>query len=111
MRSGSSTASPPPTPTRIWPWRRRSAPAYGASNTLEPTPPVDGNAYDKKFPNRLQLPRTLSEAAARLRASKPSHELFGADFVTHFAASREWEEREFRKAITDWEMQRYFEII
>jgi glutamine synthetase len=31
--------------------------------------------------------------------------------VTHYAQSREWEEREFRKAITDWEMQRYFEII
>ena len=29
----------------------------------------------------------------------------------HFAASREWEEREFRRAITDWEMERYFEII
>ena len=27
------------------------------------------------------------------------------------AASREWEEREFRKHITDWEMERYFEII
>jgi glutamine synthetase len=31
--------------------------------------------------------------------------------VEHYAQSREWEEREFRKAITDWEMQRYFEII
>ncbi len=26
-------------------------------------------------------------------------------------ATREWEEREFRKHITDWEMERYFEII
>ena len=25
--------------------------------------------------------------------------------------SSEWEEREFRKHITDWEMERYFEII
>ena len=25
--------------------------------------------------------------------------------------SREWEEREFRKHITDWEMERCFEII
>ena len=29
----------------------------------------------------------------------------------HFAASREWEDREFRRAITDWELARYFEII
>jgi glutamine synthetase len=84
---------------------------WGIEHATEPGPAVVGSAYDKKFPNRLQLPRTLSEAAGRLRASKPSREIFGADFVEHFAASREWEEREFRKAITDWEMQRYFEII
>jgi glutamine synthetase len=36
---------------------------------------------------------------------------FGDAFVDHFAATREWEEREFRKAITDWELARYFEII
>ena len=29
----------------------------------------------------------------------------------HFAATREWEEREFRRYITDWELRRYFEII
>ena len=29
----------------------------------------------------------------------------------HFAASREWEERAFRKHVTDWELGRYFEII
>jgi glutamine synthetase len=51
------------------------------------------------------------EAAGRLRESSAARELFGDDFVEHFAATREWEEREFRKAITDWEMQRYFEII
>jgi glutamine synthetase len=51
------------------------------------------------------------EAADRLKKSKVARELFGDAFVDHFAASREWEEREFRKHITDWELQRYFEII
>ena len=51
------------------------------------------------------------EAAGRLRASDAANALFGKDFVEHYAQSREWEEREFRKAITDWELQRYFEII
>jgi glutamine synthetase len=37
--------------------------------------------------------------------------LFGNEFVEHYAATRHWEEREFRKAITDWELARYFEII
>jgi glutamine synthetase len=53
----------------------------------------------------------LWEAAQRLKRSKPARELFGDDFVDHYAASREWEEREFRKHITDWELDRYFEII
>ena len=54
---------------------------------------------------------TLWEAAQRLKASKPARSLFGDAFVEHFAATREWEERQFRKAITDWELERYFEII
>ena len=36
---------------------------------------------------------------------------FGEAFVQHYAASREWEEREFRKHVSDWELNRYFEII
>ena len=52
-----------------------------------------------------------AEAAERLAASKPARALFGDEFVEHYAATRQWEEREFRKAITDWELARYFEII
>ncbi|MFN9543066.1 MAG: glutamine synthetase, partial [Alphaproteobacteria bacterium] len=51
------------------------------------------------------------EAAERLEASAPARELFGDAFVEHYSATRKWEEREFRKAITDWEMARYLEII
>lgn len=84
---------------------------WGIEQGLDPEPAVQGNAYDKKFPKRLELPRTLWDAAQRLKASKPARELFGDAFVEHFAATREWEEREFRRHITDWEMDRYFEII
>ena len=42
----------------------------GIEHKLEPEPPVEGNAYEKKFPKRLQLPGTLWEAAQRLKASK-----------------------------------------
>ncbi len=42
--------------------------------------------------------------------SEQSRALFGDTFVDHFAASHEWEDRKFRKHITDWEMERYFEI-
>ena len=84
---------------------------WGIERKLELGPPVQGNAYAKTFPRRMDLPRTLWDAAQRLRASKPARGLFGDDWVEHFAATREWEEREFRKHITDWELARYFEII
>jgi glutamine synthetase len=84
---------------------------WGIEQRIEPDEPITGNAYDKKLPAERQLPRTLAEAAGRLRGSTAARELFGAPFVEHYAASREWEEREFRRAVTDWELARYFEII
>jgi glutamine synthetase len=84
---------------------------WGIENKVEPTAAVSGNAYDQKFARRLALPRTLWEAAQTLKKSKAARQLFGDPFVDHYAASREWEEREFRRAVTDWELERYFEII
>lgn len=84
---------------------------WGIENKIEPTDAVEGNAYDQTFPEALSLPQTLMEAAGRLRNSKPAQSLFGKEFVNHYAQSREWEEREFRKNITSWELSRYFEII
>ena len=84
---------------------------YGIEQGLEPEPMVQGNAYTQQFPEHLRLPTTLWEAAQRLRQSEAARELFGAAFVEHYAATREWEERQFRRHVTDWELARYFEII
>jgi glutamine synthetase len=84
---------------------------YGIEHALEPEQPVTGNAYDQKHPPHLALPRSITEAATALRNSVPAQELFGKAFVEHYAASREWEAHEHNKHITDWELQRYFEII
>ncbi|HEX8665717.1 MAG TPA: glutamine synthetase [Beijerinckiaceae bacterium] len=84
---------------------------WGIENAVEPEAPVAGNAYEALPPPGLDLPRTLWEAAQRLKESATARALFGNEFVDHFAATREWEEREFRKHITDWELARYFEII
>jgi glutamine synthetase len=84
---------------------------YGIEHEIEPGKPTEGNAYEQKMPKHLALPTTLWDAAQRLKGSKMARECFGDAFVEHFAATREWEEREFRKAITDWELARYFEII
>jgi glutamine synthetase len=84
---------------------------WGIEHRIEPDAPIEGNAYDREHPPGRRLPATLYEASERLLASKAARELFGDAFVEHFAATRQWEEREFRKAITDWELARYFEII
>ena len=84
---------------------------WGIENKIEPDDPVVGNAYERTFPAKRQLPRSLGEAAHKFLRSKPARELFGAPFVEHYAATRDWEDRESRKAITDWELARYFEII
>jgi glutamine synthetase len=84
---------------------------WGIEHRIEPDAPIAANAYDREQPPARRLPGTLAEAAERLAASKAARELFGDEFVEHHAATRQWEEREFRKAITDWELSRYFEII
>ncbi|MCC6643059.1 MAG: glutamine synthetase [Deltaproteobacteria bacterium] len=83
---------------------------YGIENELELGAPVTGNAYGEEAPAKLRLPATLWDAAQRFKASKAARTAFGDAFVDHFAATREWEEREFRKHVSDWELARYFEI-
>ena len=84
---------------------------WGIEHKIEPDKPIAGSAYAQAIPKKRQLPRTLWDAAQNLKGSKAARALFGDAFVNHYAATREWEEREFRKAITDWELARYFEII
>ncbi|NOY84956.1 MAG: glutamine synthetase [Nitrospirae bacterium] len=84
---------------------------WGIENKAEIETMVSGNAYNQKFPKHLHLPATLWEAAQALKFSDMARGAFGDAFVDHFAASREWEEREFRKHISQWELERYFEII
>ncbi len=82
----------------------------GIEQKLEPTF-TSGNAYTQKFPDDIKFPSTLWESAQRLRASTAARGLFGDAFVDQMAATREWEERKFREYVTDWELQRYFELI
>jgi len=58
-----------------------------------------------------RAPRTLIETTRIYRDSKLARNWFGDDFVDHFAATREWEWRQWLDAVTDWELKRYFEII
>jgi glutamine synthetase len=84
---------------------------WGIERQIEPDEAIVGNAYEQELGSERTLPSTLWDAAQRLKASEPARALFGSEFVEHYAATREWEEREARKAITDWQLARYFEII
>jgi len=84
---------------------------WGIENKIEPTKPVVGDAYDVTMPDEFQLPRTLTQAAEQFKASGVARDIFGDAFVDHYAHTRLWEDEQQRKAITDWQLQRYFEII
>ena len=72
-------------------------------------PPIEGtNVGAEDIP---RAPRTLIETTRIFRASERARDWFGDDFVAHFAATREWEWRQWQDAVTDWERKRYFEII
>lgn len=71
--------------------------------------PVKGSAYKEGPPGRL--PRDLHEATVKMAESAVARELFGEGFVEHFVGSRLWEWRRYQEAVTDWELQRYFEVI
>jgi glutamine synthetase len=72
-------------------------------------PPITGtNVGGEKI---ARAPRTLIESTRIFRESKVARDWFGDDFVEHFAATREWEWRQWLDAVTDWELKRYFEII
>ena len=73
------------------------------------TPPVTGtNQGSEDIP---RAPRTLIETTRIFRDSDVARDWFGDEFVDHYAATRDWEWRQWLDAVTDWELKRYFEII
>ena len=79
----------------------------GIERQLE-LPPPTVNAYAGDAP---PLPRTLAAATKLFRESKMARSWLGDEFVDHYACTREWEVRQFEKAVTDWELARYFESV
>ena len=91
----------------------------GIKEKIKPTNETIGGAYDLNVEKKYQVPKNLGEAANLFKNSEPAKDLFGEDFVNHFANTRIWEYKEFQKnrsflesdAVTPWELKRYFEII
>jgi glutamine synthetase len=73
------------------------------------TPPISGTNAGAEHVARA--PRSLIETTRIFQRSAIARDWLGDTFVDHFAATREWEWRQWQDAVTDWEMKRYFEII
>lgn len=81
---------------------------WGIENEIDPPPPSRGDASGKEL---APLPRSLKEASTMLSKCSEARVILGDAFVDHFVRTREWEVRQFERAVTDWELRRYFEII
>jgi glutamine synthetase len=83
---------------------------YGIKKKLKlDQPETKGSAYAAK--NLRHLPNNLQKATGLMRDSDVAKELFGETFVDHFCMTREHEWSQFSTQVTDWELQRYLEII
>jgi glutamine synthetase len=82
----------------------------GIERGLEPPPEKKGNAYEG-VRDEDKLARSLEAALPLLAKSATAREYLGEVFVEHYLMTRDWEVREAQKAVTDWELARYMEII
>jgi len=84
---------------------------HGVRKGLTPPDPLTGNAFIAPPEVAPPLPNSLAAATAVLRESDVARELLGDAFVDHYAQTRDWEISQFAKHVTDWETERYLEII
>jgi len=81
----------------------------GMENELEPGPEFKGDAYSAK--DVQEIPHTLTAATRALRDSKMLREAFGNDVVDHYVRAAQWEQEDFERQVTDYEIKRGFERV
>lgn len=81
----------------------------GIKNEINPPDPSDDNVYATQ--NLKTVPTSLDQAIGLFKDSKFVNETFGEDVVEHYAHFYNLENQSYKKAVTDWERQRYFEMI
>jgi glutamine synthetase len=79
----------------------------GIDEKLTLQEPFVGDAYQaSELP---EVPRTLRHAIETLENSKMLREAFGDDVIEHYVHTARWEQMEYDRRITDWELHRGFE--
>ncbi|WP_454286510.1 glutamine synthetase family protein [Rhizobium arsenicireducens] len=79
----------------------------GIERKLALEPAFVGDAYGAR--EVREIPRTLRSAAVALNGSGLLRQAFGDDVVEHYVRAAEWEQEEYDRKITDWEVARGFE--
>ena len=79
----------------------------GIDEKLELQKPSVGDAYQA---SRLpEIPKTLRDATETLAKSKMLKQALGDDVLEHYVHTAKWEQFEYDRRITDWELHRGFE--
>ena len=79
----------------------------GMEETMELSPATTGDVYEDK--KATKIPHTLRSAIEKLRSSVFLREALGDDVVDHYVRAGDWEQEEFDRVVTDWEIARGFE--
>ena len=79
----------------------------GIENKLELEPEFTGDAYAAE--KERGIPQTLRDAVVALDKSKLLRSGLGDDVVDHYVRAGTWEQEEYDRRVTDWEVARGFE--
>ncbi|MBK8082772.1 MAG: glutamine synthetase [Devosia sp.] len=79
----------------------------GIEDKLDLEAAYAGDAYKGK--KLREIPKTLRHALEALRKSRMLKEAFGEQVIGHYLHTGEWEQFEYDRRVTDWELKRGFE--
>jgi len=79
----------------------------GIDEKLELPKPFEGDAYQGT--QLAEVPKTLRDATEALAKSEMLKAALGEDVVDHYVHTARWEQFEYDRRVTDWELHRGFE--
>jgi glutamine synthetase len=79
----------------------------GIEKKMALEPAFVGDAYGGK--GVREIPRTLRDAIELMDGSELLRSAFGNDVIDHYVRAGQWEQEEYDRRVTDWEVARGFE--
>ncbi|MBI4923582.1 MAG: glutamine synthetase [Devosia nanyangense] len=79
----------------------------GIDDRLELEPAFSGDAYSGK--KLREVHKTLRDATSAMKRSKMLIAAFGQPVIDHYVHTADWEQFEYDRRVTDWELKRGFE--